>query len=231
MSILLHKNYAVTALYLPILPYGSETDLVRAVIIDAFPNLPAAGQFLRDLHAVQRLIGFILIRRERRLIHQAGAFRGRNRIGKIRKQLHVFAICKPFLFFVHLIHPVLCKSSGLWARRFTMHRFSLRYAEPEQTKTPAVCTAGVLCTKSKLYNVHCAELAVFRVDLCFKSDLLALVQGLEAFALNGREMHENIVAACIIGDEAVTLFCVEPLNCTVVHDWNPRINIFVTISA
>ena len=69
----------------------------------------------------------------------------------------------------------------------------------------------------KLNNVSCAELAVLRVGLGLKGDLLAFVQRLEAVALNCGEMYEYVLAALIVGDEAVALFCVKPFDCTVVN--------------
>lgn len=71
--------------------------------------------------------------------------------------------------------------------------------------------------KSELRDVRRTELAVLRVSLGLKRDLLALVERLEAVALNRGEMHENILAALIVGDEAVAFFCVKPFYCTITH--------------
>src|SRR5699024_8092469 len=79
-------------------------------------------------------------------------------------------------------------------------------------KAPAAETAGAFqfSQKADLHDVCRAELAVLRVGLGLKRDLLALVERLEAFALDGGEMHENVLAALVVGDEAVALFCVKP---------------------
>jgi hypothetical protein len=34
-------------------------------------------------------------------------------------------------------------------------------------------------------------------------------------------MNEHIIATVVIGNESITLFRVEPLNCTVIHEWVP----------
>src|SRR5574342_430752 len=47
-------------------------------------------------------------------------------------------------------------------------------------------------------------------------DLVALGQALEALSLDGVEMHEHVFAA-LLGDEAVPLRVVEPLDCTLCH--------------
>ena len=57
-----------------------------------------------------------------------------------------------------------------------------------------------------------------------KSNLLALLQGLEAIGLDGGEMHKDVLAALIVGNEAITLLCVEPLDCTV-HSWHLHRNV------
>ena len=43
------------------------------------------------------------------------------------------------------------------------------------------------------------------------------VNGLEAFDLNCREMDKHIIAAVVVGNEAVALFSIEPLHCSGVH--------------
>src|SRR5512139_1779389 len=49
-------------------------------------------------------------------------------------------------------------------------------------------------------------------------DLLAFLQGLEAFHLDRRMMAEDILAAIILGDETKPLRIVEPLYCTACHE-------------
>lgn len=69
--------------------------------------------------------------------------------------------------------------------------------------------------KLQLSYVNClwSLCSVYYFELHFS----ALVQGLEAFHVQSRVVYEYIVAG-LIGDEAVTLLIVEPLNCTFVHD-------------
>jgi len=52
--------------------------------------------------------------------------------------------------------------------------------------------------------------AIFNSEL----DLLAFLQVLESFALNGGEMNENVRAALTL-EEAVALRSIEPFDCTV----------------
>ena len=67
-------------------------------------------------------------------------------------------------------------------------------------------------------NVGCADLAaVLGIALGIESNLLALLQRLEALSVDGGEMYEYLLAGSIVGDEAITLLCVKPLNCAVVH--------------
>src|SRR3954453_14880778 len=48
-------------------------------------------------------------------------------------------------------------------------------------------------------------------------DLLVLVQGLVALGLNRRVVHEDVVAAVLLRDEAETLLGVEPLHGALSH--------------
>ena len=41
---------------------------------------------------------------------------------------------------------------------------------------------------------------------------------------DGGEMHEDVLAALVVGNEAITLLCVEPLDCTV-HFWHLHRNV------
>src|ERR687893_789295 len=48
-------------------------------------------------------------------------------------------------------------------------------------------------------------------------DLLVLVEGLVALRLDGRVVHEDVVAAVLLRDEAETLLGVEPLDGALSH--------------
>src|SRR3954451_13372152 len=48
-------------------------------------------------------------------------------------------------------------------------------------------------------------------------DLLVLVQGLVALGLDGRVVHEDVVAAVLLRDEAEALLGVEPLHGALSH--------------
>src|SRR3954471_24068365 len=48
-------------------------------------------------------------------------------------------------------------------------------------------------------------------------DLLVLVQGLVTLGLDGRVVHEDVVAAVLLGDEAEALLRVEPHNSALSH--------------
>src|ERR1043166_7475735 len=61
--------------------------------------------------------------------------------------------------------------------------------------------------------------AAVRHDLV--GDLLAFTQRTEAGALNGRDVHEHIVAAVIRLDEAIALGCVKPLHGSHAHGGSP----------
>ena len=80
------------------------------------------------------------------------------------------------------------------------------------------CEAASFIVRSSQANVDCSELcAVLGIGLGVKSNLLTLGQGLKALNLNGGEVYEYIVATLVIGNKAVALLSVEPLNCTFVH--------------
>lgn len=68
-------------------------------------------------------------------------------------------------------------------------------------------------------NVGSAGLvAVCGICLGIEGNLLTLLKRLEALSIDSGEMYEYFLAGCIVGDETITLLCVEPLNCTVIHD-------------
>jgi hypothetical protein len=67
-------------------------------------------------------------------------------------------------------------------------------------------------------NVDCSELcAVLRIGLGIESYLLTLSESLEALNLDRGEMYEHIVSTVVVGNKAVALFRVEPLDRTVIH--------------
>ena len=77
-------------------------------------------------------------------------------------------------------------------------------------------------------NVDSAQLAaVLGIGLGFEGNLLAFCQGLEAVDLDSREVYENVFASFIVGNEAVTLVCVEPFYSTVVHEYGTSIIIII----
>jgi hypothetical protein len=74
-----------------------------------------------------------------------------------------------------------------------------------------------VCLSSEA-NVDSSELvAVFGIRFGVEGHLLTFVKGLEALDLNGREVYEHVGSALIAGNEAVTLFCIKPLDCTCFH--------------
>ena len=67
-------------------------------------------------------------------------------------------------------------------------------------------------------DVDSAQLAVvLGIGFDLVRDLLTLFQLLKALTLDGGEMDEHVAAAVIVGDEAITLFSVEPFNSSVQH--------------
>lgn len=77
-------------------------------------------------------------------------------------------------------------------------------------------------------DVDGAELAaVLGVGLGFEGDLLSLVEGAEAFALDGRKVDENIAAAVVVGNEAKSLVLIKPFYSTVVHVVPPEISVIL----
>ena len=67
-------------------------------------------------------------------------------------------------------------------------------------------------------DVNRAQLArVFGVLLGAVGNVLTLCEALEAFRNDRGEMHEHVVAALVVRDEAETLIVVEPFNSTLIH--------------
>src|SRR3954454_1115558 len=75
--------------------------------------------------------------------------------------------------------------------------------------------AVVLRTFSERANV--LRLRALRTLRDVELDLLVLVQGLVALALNGRVVHEDVVAAVLLRNEAEALLGVEPLDGALSH--------------
>ena len=78
---------------------------------------------------------------------------------------------------------------------------------------------GVACGDIR-HDVHCMNAFVTR--LFIKRDGLASFKGFVAFNLDGRKVREQIVAAAVFYNEAVSLGVVEPLNLAPRHDELPR---------
>ncbi len=57
--------------------------------------------------------------------------------------------------------------------------------------------------------------AILGIGFCFKCDFLPLFQSAEALRLNGGEMHKNVVATFVIGNESISFSVIEPFNCSV----------------
>src|SRR6185312_2599526 len=82
-------------------------------------------------------------------------------------------------------------------------------------------TSGVVSKTLERTKVHGSDLAVTSA-LGFEVDLLAFAERLEAGALNGRDMHENVVATLFRLNKAVTLLTIEPLHSPVRHQLPPK---------
>lgn len=63
--------------------------------------------------------------------------------------------------------------------------------------------------RTQLIGRHLAGAAV---GLQLEGHSLVLLQGTEAGALNGADVHEHVLGAVIRGDEPIALLVVEPLN-------------------
>ena len=73
--------------------------------------------------------------------------------------------------------------------------------------------------------------AVLGVRLGLERDFLTLIQRFEALDLDCGKVNEHIISAVVVGNEAVSLFSIEPLHCSGVHLGNlhqkflyPKIN-------
>src|ERR1700679_2786456 len=66
-------------------------------------------------------------------------------------------------------------------------------------------------------KVFGAGLAAHAVGLRFERKLLAFIERAQACAFDGADMNENVIAAVVGLNEAKTLCCVEPLNCSGCH--------------
>lgn len=78
-----------------------------------------------------------------------------------------------------------------------------------------------LILRNRRYVDRAKFCAVLGIRLSVKRYLLTLGKRFEAFDLNCGEVHEHIVTAVVVGNEAIALFRIEPLYCTVIHDRVP----------
>ena len=69
-------------------------------------------------------------------------------------------------------------------------------------------------------------LRIFRVSFRLERHFLSFSKTFIAFHDNRREMHENIVAALVVRNEAITLLRVEPFNSSLAHLLSPPIKFF-----
>ena len=69
------------------------------------------------------------------------------------------------------------------------------------------------------YNVGSLRSTVSFCDI--EGNGLAFLQSLVAVSYDTGEMYEYVLSVLRVGDEAVALCCVEPLNCTLVHKMPP----------
>src|SRR4051794_21517147 len=78
----------------------------------------------------------------------------------------------------------------------------------------ALVRRSLLCGSERANVLRLRALGALRdVEL----DLLVLVQGLVALALDGRVVHEDVVAAVLLRNEAEALLGVEPLDSALSH--------------
>lgn len=87
-----------------------------------------------------------------------------------------------------------------------------------QKKTPVLVRRGFLVLRGLclvFYNVR--GLVAFGSFNDIEGDVIAFVEGLITRSLDGRVMHEDITAARLRGDKAITFFVIEPLHCTLWH--------------
>src|SRR3954469_19145826 len=91
----------------------------------------------------------------------------------------------------------------------------IHFAPPKKQKSPEGPGSVLLAGGLDQLDVGCAR--AFRALLNFVLHLVVLLQRLEAARLDGREVHEKILAAIVRGDEAEALGVVEPLYITCTH--------------
>jgi hypothetical protein len=77
-----------------------------------------------------------------------------------------------------------------------------------------------MCVGSESEPADFVCLKAFGAFLDFKLNLIAFIQGLEAFAGNGLEMYEHVFTALAL-DEAKTLGLIEPLYDSLFHGDSP----------
>ena len=77
---------------------------------------------------------------------------------------------------------------------------------------------SLLYRNSLRYNYNVGSLRSAITLGYIESNGLAFLQSLEAISYDAGEMYEYILASLRIGDEAISLCSVEPLNSTFAHD-------------
>src|SRR5271154_1819021 len=93
-----------------------------------------------------------------------------------------------------------------------------RWAPRPQTKRPPSRPDGRRCDRSGDLQIAGRRLAGLAIRDEGIRDLLSLVETLYPGALDGADMHENILAAVIRLDEAKALRGVEPLHSSLRHE-------------
>lgn len=90
---------------------------------------------------------------------------------------------------------------------------ALSYATFASTSVVNVARCSRLCRA----QVVCSRFAALSISKDLEGDLLPLVQGIQAGALDSTDMDEYVLAAVIGLDKAEALLIVEPLHCSVAH--------------
>jgi hypothetical protein len=83
----------------------------------------------------------------------------------------------------------------------------------QRTSTTATATTVIPALPGNAISIArhigCAPLLLGVIELLVERDSLAFVEGLEAFGVDGREVHEDIVATVLWGDKAEALIAEE----------------------
>src|SRR5690606_696041 len=88
---------------------------------------------------------------------------------------------------------------------------------PEGDGADPHCRSGTQSSVSRSERADVLRLRALRALGDVELDLLVLVQRLVAVGLDGRVVHEDVVAAVLLRDEAETLLGVEPLHGALSH--------------